>query len=176
MKKATISLTIAIVLTALIITFDSHHQALAAPSVKKIEVTDGGIGTWACSRSDLTPGGTESGAGSAAGVQIGVTVDKVTGKASGTWKIVAPDGFIFAAGDITGGKMKADSFTLSGRETFLNPDFGWYGACGPTPIPVTIAGQCGNDVIISFKADKQDPEFSQTQRATFQHVSISCTK
>ena len=172
MKKPTISLTIAIVLTALIITFDSHHQALAAPSVKKIEVTDGGIGTWACSKGTIFPdGASESRTHTVSGIDFGVTVDKVTGKVSGTWQIISFDGTILAAGDITGGKMKADSFTLSGVMT-LTDDF----CSAPTPIPVTIAGRCGNDVTISFKADKQDPDFSYVQTAIYTHVSISCTK
>ena len=164
MKKATIPLTIAIVLTALII-FDSH-QAQAAPSVKKIEVTDGGVGTFACSVA--TPDGL--GDAFSAIIDIGVTADKITGKISGTWQIIDFfSGNVLAAGDLTGGKMKADSFTLSGIETF-SPD------CGPTPIPVTFTGQCGNDVVISFKADKQQPDLVQTQTAVFRDASVSCTK
>lgn len=165
MKKATIPLTIAIVLTALII-FDSH-QVQAAPSVKKIQVTDGGFGTFACSASGLTDDGVQSGAGAAGGIQVSVTADKITGKVSGTWQIGS-----FAAGVITGGKLKANSFSLSGTETDL--DFG--GACGPTGIPVTITGQCGTDVVINFKAEKQQPDLSQTQTAIFRDVSVSCTK
>ena len=165
MKKATIPLTIAIVLTALII-FDSH-QAQAAPSVKKIEVTDGGVGTFACSVG--TPDGVV-GAFSAI-IDIGVTAEKITGKISGTWQIIDFfSGNVLAAGDITGGKLKTNSFTLSGIETFSPPD------CGPTPIPVTFTGQCGNDVVISFKADKQQPDLVQTQTAIFRDASVSCTK
>jgi hypothetical protein len=172
MKKATISLTIAIVLTALII-FDSH-QAQAAPAAKKIRVTDGGEGTFACSSSRLTDDGATSGAGAAGTVQIGVTADKITGKVSGTWQIIFPTGSdVIASGDITGGKIKADSFRLSGVEKFLFFD---EGVCGPTGIPVTFTGQCGNDVAISFKAERQQPDLSQTQTAIFRDVSVSCTK
>ena len=168
MKKATIPLTIAIVLTALII-FDSH-QAQAAPSVKKIEVTDGGVGPFVCSASTIFPDGVSSSAGVSTRLHAAATADKITGKISGTWQIIDFfSGNVLAAGDLTGGKMKADSFTLSGIETF-SPD------CGPTPIPVTFTGQCGNDVVISFKADKQQPDLVQTQTAVFRDASVSCTK
>jgi hypothetical protein len=100
------------------------------------------------------------------------TTDKITGKVSGTWQIVFPSGGVIAAGDITGGKLKVDSFRLSGIETFL----AFSGSCGPTPIPVTITGQCGDDVVISFKAEKETPDSVQTQTAIFRDVSVSCTK
>jgi hypothetical protein len=167
-EETMFSLTMAILLTALIV-FSSHQQVQAAPAVKRIRVTDGGIGTFACSVSDLTNGGISS-ASAASGIQIAVTADKVTGKVSGTWQIVTPDGGVVASGDITGGKMKADSFRLLGVETLQN--FG----CGPTPIPVTFTGQCGNDVAISFKGERQQPDLSQTQTAIFRDVSVSCTK
>ncbi len=145
------------------------------PSVKRIEVTDGGIGAFSCSTSRLTSDGdTESGAGAPSGLEIAVTADKITGKVSGTWQIIFESGSgIIASGDITGGKMKADSFRLSGVETFL---FFGENVCGPTPIPVTFTGQCGNDVTISFSAEKQQPDLSQTQKATFRDISVSCTK
>lgn len=168
MKKATLSsITMAIVLTVLII-FGSH-QAQAAPSVKRIEVTDGGLGTWTCSSSTLD----RSTVGSAGGIEVGVTADKITGKVSGTWQIVGFDGDVITAGDITGGKLKAKSFTLSGIETFLTP---FFEGCGPLPIPVTISGQCGDDVVISFRAEKETPNSVQLQTAIFRDVSISCTK
>ena len=172
MKKSTIPLTIALIVTALII-FDSH-QVQAAPSVKKIQVTDGGLGVWSCSASGLTDDGGFSSAGSASQLQIGVTADKITGKVSGTWQIIQPDGIgTIAAGGISGGKMKANSFSLSGTETSLNS---FFSGCGPTPIPVTFTGQCGTDVSISFKANKQQPDLAQTQAAIFRDVSVSCTK
>jgi hypothetical protein len=171
MKKSTISLTIALVVTALI--FFNSHQVQAAPSVKRIEVTDGGLGTFACSASRLTDDGAESSAGSAAGIDVAVTANKITGKISGTWQIVSFGGEVITAGDITGGKMKVNSFTLSGIETFL---WSFFEGCGPTDIPVTITGQCGDDVTISFKAEKQQPDSSQTQTAIFRDVSVSCTK
>jgi hypothetical protein len=169
MKKATLSsLTIAIVLTALII-FGSHHQAQAAPSVKKIEVTDGGIGSFACSGGEV---GGDITAGASVG-QMEVTASKITGKVSGTWLIVSGDGEVIAAGDITGGKLKANSFTLSGIETFS-------GLCVhppvPIPMPVTFTGQCGEDVVLSFKAEKEEQGIVQTQTAIFRDVSVSCTK
>jgi hypothetical protein len=172
MKKETIySLTTALVLTALII-LGSHQQVQAAPAVKKLRVTDGGSGTFACSASTLDNGGTSS-ASAAAGIQIAVTADKITGKVSGTWQIVfEAESGVIASGDITGGKMKADSFTLTGVETFSF--FG--GSCGPTPLPVTFTGQCGTDVAISLKGERQQPDLSQTQTAIFRDVSVSCTK
>jgi hypothetical protein len=167
MKKATISLTIVIVLTALII-FDSQ-QVQAAPSAKKIKVTDGGRGVFSCSFSELTDDGAFSSASAAGGIQVAVTADKVTGKVSGTWQIAGTFGTI-AAGDITGGKLKVNSFSLSGIETSA------LDGCGPTRIPVTITGQCGTDVSISFKADKQQTDSVQTQTAIFRDASVSCTK
>jgi hypothetical protein len=175
MKKETISsLTIAIALTALLI-FSSHQQAAqAAPSVKKIRVTDGGSGVWSCSASQLTEDGVTTTSGSAGVLQIGVTADKITGKLSGTWQIVfkfSPE--VIASGVISGGKIKANSFSLLGTETSLNS---FFSGCGPTPIPVTFTGQCGTDVAISFKAEKQQPDLVQTQSAIFRDVSVSCTK
>jgi hypothetical protein len=174
MKRETIySLTTALVLTALIMFGSSHQQVQAAPAVKKLRVTDGGEGTFACSASRLVEGGTTTSASAAAGIQIAVTADKITGKVSGTWQIVFEDGSgVIASGDITGGKMKADSFTLTGVETFSF--FG--GSCGPTPLPVTFTGQCGTDVSISLKGERQQPDLSQTETAIFRDVNVSCTK
>ncbi len=171
MNKVTISLTIAIVLTAIII-FDSH-QAQAAPAVKRIDVTDGGFGTFACSVSRLTDDGVESGSSAVAGIEVAVTANKITGKVSGTWQIVNAFGDVIAAGDVTGGKMKVNSFRLTGVETFLAP---FFGGCGPTPIPVTITGQCGDDVEISFRAEREEQDSVQLQTAIFRDVSVSCTK
>jgi hypothetical protein len=170
--KTTIGLmTIVIIMSSTPIILQAP-QALAAASVKSLQVTDGGQGTFACSMSSITAGGTTSGAGAAAGINVAVTTNKVTGKVSGTWQIGGGFGTL-ASGDITSGKMKENSFTLSGAETYLFFDTN---TCGPTPIPVTIQGQCGNDVVISFKAEKQQLDSQQTQTAVFQHASVSCTK
>ena len=102
-----------------------------------------------------------------------VTADKITGKVSGRWQIINTLGDVIAAGDITGGKMKANSFTLSGVQTFL--DVCIYPRV-PTPVPVTFAGQCGDDVVMSFKAEKEEQGIVQTETAIFKDVSVSCTK
>ena len=114
-----------------------------------------------------------SSAAAATQIQVSVTADKITGKISGTWRIVGDFGTV-AAGDITGGKMKQDSWRLSGTETSFN--FG----CAQLPIPVTIIGQCGDDVRISFRAESQEQDsghvLTQTQAATFNDASVSCSK
>ena len=151
-----------IFVAAALVTLPYQNQvANVAPSVKKIRVIDGGLGVWSCSASGLTEDGGFSSSGSASQLRIGVTADKITGKVAGTWQIIQPD-FLgtIGAGDISGGKMKANSFSLSGTETSLNS---FFSGCGPTPIPVTFTGQCGTDVTISFKADKQQPALAQTQ-------------
>jgi hypothetical protein len=165
--------TIVLVAAALVITMPhQNHVANATPSVKQISVTDEGFGIFSCSPSRSTDSGSQSGAGAAAGIEIGAAVDEITGNVTGTWKIVDDFG-AFAAGDITGGQMEADSFSLSGVETFtsLNENI-----CGPTPLPVTFTGQCGNDVAITVKGEKPQADLSQTQVATFTGVGISCTK
>jgi hypothetical protein len=167
--------TVVLVAGALVITIPyQNHIANAAPSVKDISVTDEGFGIFTCSPSRSTDSGSQSGAGAAGGIEIDATVDKITGKVTGTWKIVDDFG-AFASGDITGGQMEADSFRLSGVETFtsFHEDI-----CSPTPLPVTFTGQCGNDVAIavSLQGERPQPDMSQTQTATFTGVGISCTK
>jgi hypothetical protein len=145
----------------------------AAPAVKTLRVTNGGLGTFACSVSTATDDETSSRSAASSGIQMAVTADKITGKISGKWQIVSPgfDGPV-ASGDIIGGKMKADSFRLSGVETFSF--FGNF--CNPTLVPVTFTGQCGTDVAITFKGEVQQPGLSLTQTAGFIHVSVACTK
>lgn len=165
--------TVVLVAAVLVITIPyQNHIVNATPSVKQISVTDEGFGIFSCSPGRSTDSGSQSGAGAVAGIEIGATVDKITGKVTGTWKIVDDFG-PFASGDITGGKIEADSFRLSGVETFSS--FG-EDICRPTPLPVTFTGQCGNDVAISLKGERTQPDLSQTQTATFTGVGISCTK
>jgi hypothetical protein len=67
--------------------------------------------------------------------------------------------------------MKADSFRLSGVEMFT-----FFGtSCGPLPLRVTFTGQCGKDVAIPFKGERQQPCMSETQTSIFEHASVSCT-
>ena len=174
MKKPTVSLTIVIVLTIALIIFNSSHQAQSAPAVKKLRVIDGGHGRFTSSYSEATEEESAACASAASEIQVSVTADKITGKISGTWRIVFLDGGTIAAGDITGGKMKQDSWRLSGTETSFN--FG----CASLPIPVTIIGQCGDDVRISFRAERQEQDsghaLTETQTATFNDASVSCSK
>jgi hypothetical protein len=95
---------------------------------------------------------------------------KVTGKITGTYQIVElGDLQNLTAGTITGGKMNGNSFRLSGveSETVFCQD----------PIPsITITGQCGDNVLIAFKGDMEEPDKVKTEAAMFSHASIACSK
>lgn len=157
--KKLLAIMAVIFVSAVLVTLPYQNQvANAAPSIKRIEVTGGGDGKWQCSgeQSSLFLGI----------LDMAATVDKVTGKLSGTWQITQ-SGSEQVSGTITDGKVKGNSFTLSGSETS-----GSGSACGPLPISATITGQCGTDVVVFL--DARSPE--QVQTASFPHVSVSCTK
>jgi hypothetical protein len=139
-----------------------NQVANAAPTIKTIEVTDGGDGTFICSGETFSL--------EFFNVQIDATVNKITGKLTGTWQILSDEGDMVAEGTITDGKTKRNSFILSGTET---DNFNPGGFCAEPPILVTITGQCGTDVGISFSAAVKD---GKSQSAQINHVSVSCTR
>ena len=156
--------TIAVIAMAAVLSALPYQNqvANAAPSIKTIEVTDGGDGTFICSGETFSL--------EFFNVQIEATVNKITGKLSGTWQILTDEGVLVADGTITDGKTKRNSFTLTGTELHnFNPG----GFCAEPPIPVTITGQCGTDVGILFTAAEKD---GKSQSAQINHVSVSCTR
>jgi len=98
---------------------------------------------------------------------IGFLAQKQKGKISGFWSIDinGPGVFFSKEGVITGGSISSNSFTLTGQETSDTACL--TGASATNPISITITGQCGTNVPITFKsAAFQEGHFTG---------SVSCT-
>jgi hypothetical protein len=79
-----------------------------------------------------------------------------------SWAIFNEEGISAKFGEITGGHIGGNKFTLRGIESFDDICF------SQTPATITITGQCGQGVLIQFRASNgQEGEFVG---------NVACTK
>jgi hypothetical protein len=107
-------------------------QTAEAASNKQVQGS--GSGTVFCANAPFTT--------FSAGIQFSATKNK--GFMSGSWQIF---GSKSAFGTINSGSIGENSFSLSGIE-----NFGFCAGTQPTPVPMTIKGECGTGAEIIFEA------------------------